>query len=164
MLKKIDANVLPATVGTLYPEPYDKPCRGRSRVRLGDAAGLTQFGINRVELPPGTWSSQRHYHTLSEEFVYVIAGEVTLVTGDGEEVLQAGDSAGFGADESSGHCFQNRSDSPAVILEVGTRVEGDAAYYPGIDLVAPPHGQPSFYTHADGTPYENLRRRGPDEE
>jgi uncharacterized cupin superfamily protein len=163
MPKRIDLESLPESVGTLYPSPYDEPCRGRRRHRLGDAAGLTQLGVNRVVLPPGTWSSQRHYHTRSEEFVYVLTGEVILVTGEGEEVLRAGDSAGFPANEESGHCFQNRSDSPVVLLEMGTRVQGDSAHYPGIDLVAPANAEPAIYTHTDGTPYENLRRRGPDD-
>ena len=163
MTKRIDADAQPVSVGTIYPTPYDEPCRARERVRLGDVAGLTQFGVNRVTLPPGAWSSQRHYHTASDEFVCVIAGEVTLVTGDGEEVLTAGDSAGFPAGEESGHCFQNRSDAPAVILEMGTRVPDDTVYYPGIDLVAPAGAKPAFYTRVDGTPYENLRRRGPED-
>ena len=164
MEKKIGVDALPLTVGTLYPPPYDEPCRARERIRLGDAVALTQFGVNQVTLPPGAWSSQRHYHTLSEEFVYVLAGEATLVTENGEEVLHEGDSAGFPANEKSGHCFQNRSGSPVVLLEIGTRIAGDAAYYPGIDLVAPPDGDPAVYTHADGKPYENLKRRGPDDE
>jgi uncharacterized cupin superfamily protein len=50
------------------------------RRRLGDAAGLTQFGINLFRLPPGAWSSQRHWHTKEDEFVFVLSGEVVLVT------------------------------------------------------------------------------------
>ena len=161
MKKRIDISALTPVVGTLYPPPFDVPCRGRERTKLGDAAGLTQFGVNLCRLPPGAWSSQRHWHTGEDEFVYVLSGEVVLVTDGGEEVLRAGDAAGFPAQDKNGHCFQNRSDRDAQILEVGTRVTGDMAYYPDIDMVAPPEGKPAAYTHRDGTPYQDIRRRGP---
>src|SRR6266851_4000715 len=97
--------------------------------KIGDAAGLTQFGVNLLVLPPGVWSSQRHWHTESDEFVYVLSGEVTLVTDGGEEVLRAGDAVGFKAGDSNGHCLQNRSNTEVRVLEIGTRVSNDAAYY-----------------------------------
>ena len=161
MKKRIDIAALTPVVGTTYPPPFDLPCRGRARTKLGDAAGLTQFGVNLCRLPPGAWSSQRHWHTGEDEFVYVLSGEVVLVTDSGEEVLRAGDAAGFPANDANGHCFQNRSDREAQILEVGTRVTGDMAYYPDIDMVAPAGGKPAAYTHWDGTPYQDIRRRGP---
>ena len=77
--------------GCRYPPPYDKPCRSRTSLRLGDVAGLTQFGVNLQRLPPGTWSSQRHWHSHEDEFVYLLVGEVVLVTDSGEEILRAGD-------------------------------------------------------------------------
>jgi uncharacterized cupin superfamily protein len=95
MGKRIDIAALNSVVGTLYPPPFDEPCRARERKRLGDAAGLTQFGVNLLRLPPGAWSSQRHWHAKEDEFVYVLSGEVVLVTDAGEEVLRAGDCAGF---------------------------------------------------------------------
>ena len=161
--KRIDNAALTAVVGTFYPPPFDRPCRARVRRKLGDAAGLTQFGVNLLVLPPGAWSSQRHWHTESDELVYVLAGEVTLVTDAGAEVLRAGDAAGFKAGERDGHCLQNRSDAEVQVLEIGTRVAADAGFYPDIDLVAPAGGKPALYTHRDGTPYENLRRRGPED-
>lgn len=161
MAKRIDIAALAPVVGTLYPPPFDEPCRARARTRLGDPAGLTQFGVNLLHLPPGAWSSQRHWHTSSDEFVYVLAGEVTLVTNSSEEILRAGDAAGFPASASDGHCLQNRSGADATVLEIGTRVPGDAAHYSDIDMMAPAGGQPAPYTHRDGTPYENLGRRGP---
>ena len=93
MPKRIAPAELPLRRGTFYPPPYDKPCRARERRRLGDAAGLTQFGVNLLRLAPGVWSSQRHWHTRQDEFVYVLEGEVVLVTDAGEEVLKAGDAA-----------------------------------------------------------------------
>ena len=161
MKKRIDIAALTPVVGTLYPPPFDLPCHGRERTKLGDAAGLSQFGVNLCRLPPGAWSSQRHWHTGGDEFVYVLSGEVVLVTDGGEEVLRAGDAAGFPAQDTNGHCFQNRSDRDAQILEVGTRVPGDMAYYSDIDMVAPAGGKPAVYTHRDGTPYLDIRRRGP---
>ena len=157
MSQKIDLNTAPRADGTLYPPPFDKPCRARRRIKLGDAAGLTQFGANLCTLPPGAWSSQRHWHTKGDELIYVVAGEVVLVTDEGEDVLRVGDCAGFKAGDRSGHHFQNRSASDAVIMEIGTRVDGDEAFYPDIDLrtVA---GQ--GYAHRDGTPYPREKRRG----
>ena len=161
MSKRIDVGSLPTITGTFYPPPFDEPCRARQRTRLGDAAGLTQFGVNLLRLPPGAWSSQRHWHTGEDEFVYVLAGEVVLVSDAGEEVLRPGDAAGFKANDGNGHCLQNRSGAEAVVLEIGTRVAGNAAYYSDIDMMAPAGGKPAQYTHRDGTPYEGLRRRGP---
>jgi len=83
MKKRIDVASLTSVVGTLYPPPFDLPCRGRDRTKLGDAAGLSQFGVNLLRLPPGAWSSQRHWHTSGDEFVYVLSGEVVLVTDGG---------------------------------------------------------------------------------
>jgi len=119
---------------------------------LGDAAGITQFGVNLLKLPPGTWSSQRHWHTAEDEFVYVVEGEVVLVTNDGEQTLRAGDSAGFKCGVADGHQLQNRSSRDAVVLEIGTRrPEEDDVDYPDIDLRAP-RGRNGF-THKNGTRY-----------
>lgn len=161
MIRRIDPKNLPAQIGTLYPTPYDKPCRARERRKLGDAAGLTQYGVNLLRLPPGVWSSQRHWHAKQDEFVYVLQGEVVLVTNDGEEILRAGDCAGFKAGEDNGHHLQNLGDRDALVLEIGTRTEGDGVIYPDIDMLSPPDGKPAFYTRKDGTPYTDLRRRGP---
>jgi uncharacterized cupin superfamily protein len=161
MKKRIDAASLPHVVGTLYPSPFDVPCRARERTKLGDPAGLSQFGVNLLRLPPGAWSSQRHWHTSEDEFVYVLSGEVVLVTDAGDEVLRAGDAAGFPAGDRNGHCLQNRSDHDAQVLEIGTRVPGSAGYYSDIDMVAPPGGKPAIYTRRDGTPYPDIGRRGP---
>lgn len=161
MAKRIDPAALTPIVGTLYPPPFDEPCRARERSRLGDAAGLTQFGVNLLRLPPGAWSSQRHWHTGEDEFVYVLSGEVVLVTDEGEEVLRAGDAAGFPANDLNGHCLQNRSGRDVQVLEIGTRMKGSVAYYPDIDMVAPAGGKPAAYTQRDDTPYQDIRRRGP---
>ena len=161
MAKRIDSTTIAPIIGTLYPSPFDLPCRARERSKLGDVAGLTQFGVNLLRLPPGAWSSQRHWHTLSDEFVYVLEGEITLVSDAGEELLKPGDAAGFKAGEINGHCLQNRTGRDALLLEIGTRVTNDSASYPDIDMIAPAHGKPAIYAHRDGTPYTDIRRRGP---
>ena len=156
-MKKIDWAGTPAKLGSGYPPPYDQPCQARRRWRLGDLAGLSQFGVNLLKLPPGAWSSQRHWHAAEDEFVYVLQGEVVLVTDAGEEVLRAGDCAGFKAGEADGHHVQNRSSAEAVLLEVGTRNVGqDAVEYPDIDLTLQ-RGERQ-YRHKDGSPYRPTNR------
>ena len=155
-MKKIDLEKAPTRFGTAYPAPYDAPCVARKRWRLGAAAGLTQVGVNLLRLAPGVWSSQRHWHSHEDELVYVVSGEVVLVTDSGEETLVAGDAAGFKAGDPDGHQIQNRSNAEAVLLEIGSNAPGlDVAEYPDIDLRALPDG----YVHKDGTPYGAARRR-----
>jgi uncharacterized cupin superfamily protein len=150
-MKKIDLAAAPVRKGTAYPPPYDAPCLERVRQALGDAAGLSQFGVNLCTLAPGVWSSQRHWHSAEDEFVWVLEGELVLVTDAGEEVLRAGDCAGFPAGEANGHHLVNRSGKPARVLEIGTRSVDDACRYPDCDMRADP-GE-DRYRHRDGTPY-----------
>jgi uncharacterized cupin superfamily protein len=159
MSKRIDPSTLPVHTGTFYPPPYDEPCLARERRRLGDAAGLTQYGVNLLRLKPGVWSSQRHTHMTQDEFVYVLEGEVVLVTNAGEEILKAGDCAGFKYGEDDGHHLQNRSSNDVLLLEIGTRNDTDSVAYPGIDLVYPVGGKPAMYIHTDGTPYTDIKLR-----
>jgi uncharacterized cupin superfamily protein len=158
MSKKIDIAALQPIVGTLYPPPFDEPCRARERTRLGDAAGLTQYGVNLLRLSPGAWSSQRHWHAKEDEFIYVLSGEVVLVTDVGEEVLRAGDCAGFKGGETDAHCLQNRGTADATVLEIGSRIPGESAVYPDIDMKAE---SGVGYLHKDGTPYPKMARHGP---
>jgi len=136
MGKRIDPKATRVSVGSGYPPPYDAPCAARIRSRLGDAADLTDFGVNLLRLPPGTWSSQRHWHTAEDEFVYVLEGEVVLVTDAGEETLRPGD-------------CENRSQADVLLLEVGSRKAEDAGGYPDIDMRFSPDG----YTRKDGSPF-----------
>jgi uncharacterized cupin superfamily protein len=160
MSKKINVHDAVTVKGSSYPSPYDEPCAQRLRRRIGDVAGLTQFGVNLTRLPPGCWSSQRHWHVGEDEFVFVIEGEVVLVTDAGEEILRPGDSAGFKAGIADGHHLQNRSDRDAVVLEVGSRSEdGDQVLYPGIDLQIL-KGRPGF-VHNNGEPYADGKSRPP---
>ena len=151
-MPKIDIDAAPTRFGTGYPEEFAGVCAQRAKWRLGDAAGLTQFGVNLLRLPPGQWTAHRHWHHREDEFVYVLEGEVVLITDAGEETLKAGDCAGFKAGVADGHCLQNRSDREAVLLEVGTRHPGgDSVDYPDIDLILRPSEKP--WKRRDGTPY-----------
>ena len=158
MAKRIDLTALQAVIGSSYPPPFDAPCAARQRLRLGDAAGLSDFGVNLLRLPPGSWSSQRHWHTAEDEFTYVLEGEVVLVTDSGEEVLQVGDCAGFKAGVRDGHHLQNRSAQDAVLLEVGSRHDGeDEGEYSDIDMRFA-KGRAGYF-HKDGTPYAKRTTR-----
>ena len=148
------ARDLPEQVGSDYPAPHDAPCRARSRRALGDAFGLTQFGVNLLELPPGAWSSQRHWHECQDEFVYVLDGEVALVTNAGETVLSAGMVAGFRAGEPDGHHLVNRSAMVARVIEVGTRGGPEVARYPDIAMMIREDANGSAYSTMDGRPIE----------
>jgi uncharacterized cupin superfamily protein len=156
MPKRIDLAAIPVRTGSGYPPPFDVPCAARVRHRLGDAAGLTDFGVNLLRLPPGVWSSQRHWHSAEDEFVYVLEGEVVLVTNSGEEVMRRGQCAGFKAGVQDGHHLQNRSSQDAVVLEVGSRkIAEDEGDYPDIDLCFLKGG--AGFTRKDGTPYPKRK-------
>jgi uncharacterized cupin superfamily protein len=160
MTRPIDIGQAPAVTGSRYPAPYDQPCVGRFRRCLADAAGLTQFGVNLTRLPPGCWSSQRHWHTAEDEFVFVVAGELVLITDDGEEALRAGDCVGFKAGVANGHHLQNRSDQEALVLEIGSRhAREDEVLYPDIDLQAL-KGR-AGYAHKNGALYAGSKPRDP---
>ena len=147
----------PATVashtGSDYPAPFRALVAGRERRRLGDALGLTNFGVNLMRLPPGFASSQRHWHTRQDEFVFVVAGEVVLVTDGGEQRLSAGMAAGFPKGKPDGHHLVNRSDRDALLLEVGDRTEGDEVDYSDIDMAVRWIDGEERYVRKDGTAY-----------
>jgi uncharacterized cupin superfamily protein len=148
-MPKLDIAGMPTRKGSSYPAPHDRPTAERQRQKLGDAGGLTDFGVNLMHLPPGAWSSQRHWHTHEDEMVYILEGEVVLVEDEGETVLRPGDCATFAKGSRNGHHLINRSDAVARFLEIGSRSELDECEYPDIDLRATKAG----YQHKDGTPY-----------
>jgi uncharacterized cupin superfamily protein len=76
-----------------------------------------------------------------------------LVTDAGDEVLRAGDCAGFKGGEPDGHCLQNRSQADAVVLGIGARLPGESATYSDIDMKVGPDDR---YVHRDGTPYPDA--------
>jgi uncharacterized cupin superfamily protein len=146
---------LPESNATSYPEPYRAENQRRWNRRLGDYAGLMNFGVNITRIVPGGQSSSRHWHTRQDEFIYVLSGEVILETDAGEETLRAGMCAGFPGGTRDGHRFLNRTSVDAMLLVVGDRTSGDEVGYPDIDM----HGRPGpdgryLFTRKDGTPLE----------
>jgi len=153
-MPKIDIVNVPKRPGTGYPAPFDAPCAERIRQRLGDAGGLRDFGVNLMHLPPGNWSSQRHWHSEEDEFVCVLEGELTLIEDDGETVLRAGDCAAFAKNSGNGHHMINRSDRVAVYLEVGSRSPADVITCSDVDMISP--SSDGRFLHKDGTPYASA--------
>jgi uncharacterized cupin superfamily protein len=151
-MKKIDIEKLPVRRGSGYPAPYDEPVAARERRPLVSAAGLTEFGVNMLTLRPGVWSSQRHWHSHEDEFVFVVSGEIVLVTDGGEEILRAGECAAFRAGDPDGHHLINRSEADAVVLEIGNNDPArDRTVYSDIDMILAPGHDGAL--HKDGTPY-----------
>jgi uncharacterized cupin superfamily protein len=152
-LPALDPVVVPAVTGSSYPAPFREAVAGRAKQRLGDALGLKHFGVNLTTIPPGASSALRHWHIRQDEFIYVLSGEITLVTEGGEQVLRAGMCAGFQAGKADGHHLVNRSREEAVYLEIGDRLPGDGATYPDDDIVAVSTPEGWRFTKKDGTPY-----------
>ncbi len=148
------ATVTPRT-GNSYPPPFGAASAAREKRALGDAVGLKNFGVNLVRLPAGAASSQRHWHTHEDEFVYIVEGEVELVSDSGAQWLTAGMCAGFPAGTRDGHHLVNRSTRDAVYLEVGDRREEDQCYYPDVDLHYGPRATDGKFgfTRKNGEPY-----------
>ena len=150
----IDPRELDTRTGTGYPSPYREDVMARSKRALGDAFGLSRYGVNFVELSPGTWSSQRHWHTHEDEFVFVISGQLTLVTDAGEQLLTQGMAVGFPAGDSNGHHLINKSEETASYLEIGDRNSQDEAFYPDIDLLYKVNAEGEHvFTNRDGVAY-----------
>lgn len=153
-MPKIDRSTVPVKTGSIYPAPYAAMMAGRSSLRLGDAGGLTQFGVNLVTLAPGALSSLRHWHLAEDEFVMVTDGECTLIEDAGETVMRAGDCAAFPASTPDGHQFINRSDVPASFLIIGSKAKREVATYSDVDLVLTVEDGTATFTHRDGAPYK----------
>jgi len=152
-LPALDPGTVAEVRGSGYPEPFRSRMGDRGKRRLGDACGLTRFGVNLVTLGPGGQSALRHGHSLEDEFVYMLAGEVTLVTDVGEQRLTAGMCAGYPAGTTDAHHMINRSGAAATYLEIGNRIDADSAFYPDDDLRWAADGVET-YTHKDGRPYD----------
>ena len=150
-MPKIDIAAVPERQGVGYPAPFADPCADRIRQRLGNAGGLSDFGVNLMRLPPGNWSSQRHWHSHEDEFVYLLEGELVLVEDEGETLLRAGDCAAFAKGTGNGHHMINRSTTTAVYLEVGSRQPADLTTCSDIDMMSA--SADGRFTHKDGTPY-----------
>ena len=152
-MPKIDVAKVPVDGRSNYPEPFNRIVAGRSRLRLGKAAGLDQFGVNLTTLKPGAASSLRHWHEKEDEFVFILRGEVVLIEDDGETVLKPGDAAGFKANSGNGHHLVNKSSSDVVLLEIGSRAKHERAEYSDVDMQIVRDENGARYSHKDGRPY-----------
>ena len=150
-MPKINIAAVPERKGSGYPAPFERMCADRIRKQLGNAGGLSDFGVNLMHLPSGNWSSQRHWHSHEDEFVYVLEGELTLVEDGGETLLRAGDCAAFPKGVANGHHMINRSSAVAVYLELGSRSPADLTTCSDVDMMSA--AGDGRFVHKDGTPY-----------
>ena len=156
-MPKLDLKTVPIKTGTIYPAPYDAEVAGRTSLRLGDAGGLTQFGVNIVILAPGAKSSMRHWHLNEDEFVMIIQGCCTMLQDAGPTIMQVGDCAAFPAGNSDGHCFINHTDTEARFLVVGSKAKAETATYSDVDLQVHQAGGVNRFTYKDGSDWKGPR-------
>jgi len=159
-VRALDVKAETAQPGTGYPEPYFSRMGQGDWRRLGEVFGLTQYGFNLETLQPDAESALRHWHTLEDEFVYVLEGELMLITDEGATPMTAGMCVGFKAGVKNAHHLANRSTGPARYLVIGARVPGDSCFYPDDDLmwIDTEHG--TYPAHKDGTPYRPPKNKG----
>ena len=148
-MPKLELNAVAKIEGSDYPAPFAEPMAGRIRQALGAAGGLVDFGVNLTQLPPGAWSSQRHWHPEEDEFIYVLSGELTLITAAGEQLRRAGDCAAFPKNVANGHHMINRGSVVATCLDIGSRSARGLCTYSDIDMQA----DGDDYLHKDGSRY-----------
>ena len=152
-MPKVDIAKVPVKSGTFYPAQFQAECKGRHKQAIGDAIGLTQFGVNITRIEPGQTSALRHWHEQEDEFIYMLEGELVLAENDGEVVLKAGDAAGFKAGSGVAHRLINRRNRDAVYFEVGTRAKTERVHYPDVDLELVRDEKGRRYQRRNGEPY-----------
>ena len=153
-MPKIDLDRVPAKAGSGYPAPFKAMAEGRIKQALGDAGGLTQFGVNLTRLPPGAATAQRHWHETEDELVFVVSGELILIEEGADTPLRAGEAAAFKAGHADGHYLLNRSAEDAVVLEIGTRASDERCHYPDVDLAYEKRDGKVRFTNKAGEPYD----------
>ncbi len=152
-MPKVDIAKVPVKSGSFYPAEFQAECQGRDKQALGEAVGLTQFGVNIARIKPGAASALRHWHEQEDEFIYMLEGELVLAENGGEVVLKPGDAAGFKAGSGNAHRLINRGNREAVYFEVGTRAKSERVHYPDVDLVMERDEKGRRYLHRNGEPY-----------
>ena len=151
-MAKIDLSKIPFAPIPSYPKEFARVISGRHKQRIGDGAGLTQFGVNITRIEAGSSSALRHAHEQEDEFIYVLEGELVLAEDDGETVLKAGDCAGFKAGSGIAHRLINRSSRDALYFEVGTRAKSERVHYPDVDFVMERDGSGRRWYRRSGEP------------
>ena len=148
-MPRIDiATLAPVRMDSDYPPPFDEPARGRVIRDISAAGGATDWNANHV-VPPGAWSSQRHWHAGEDEIVVILSGAATLIDDDGRHPMHAGEIAVFPKNDGNGHHFINDGDADYTLLALGVP-EASLVTYPDIDLLYSPE---TGETHRDGSPY-----------
>ncbi|MEM9845369.1 MAG: cupin domain-containing protein [Pseudomonadota bacterium] len=158
-MPKIDISKAPVVQGADYPAPLHMEFADRVRRRLGDAVGITGFGVNLTTLPAGARSSLKHWHEVEDEMVFVLSGSLTLIDDDGETEIGPGEAAGFPGGVSNAHHFENRGSEEVVLLEIGTRPKEDRCHYAEHDLIAHDKDGTTWFTTRDGTPLSEVTTR-----
>lgn len=159
-MPKLDLSTVPVKTGSIYPSPYAEMMAGRSSLRLGQAAGLTQFGVNLVRLEPGAVSSLRHWHRAEDEFVMALSGQLVLVQDEGEIPMVPGDCAGWPAGDENGHCLRNDGAEVATFLVIGSKAAQEVCTYSDHDLIlhtSPGENGRADFTYKDGTVWKGAR-------
>lgn len=156
-MPKLDLAKVPVKTSSIYPSPYAEMMAGRSSLRLGDAGGLTQFGVNLVTLEPGALASLRHWHLKEDEFAIVLDGALVLIEDDGETPMRPGDCAAWKAGVANGHHFVNRSDRSARFLVVGSKIADEVASYADVDMKIHMNGGKPRFTYRDDTDWAGPR-------
>ena len=151
-MPKIDRDKIPFGNTVSYPREFASVISGREKQKLGDAVGLTQFGVNIARIKAHSKSALRHWHESEDEFIYMLEGELVLHENDGETVLKPGDAAGWRANGGIGHCLINRTSSDALYLEVGTRSKAERVHYPDVDFVMERDDKGRRWTRRSGEP------------
>ena len=146
-------DVAPRAKQTNYPPAFAVRVAGREKRALGEAFGLTNFGVNLTRLAPRAISSLRHAHSKQDEFVYILEGHPTLVTDEGRTPLAPGMCAGFKCGTGNAHHLVNETEADVLYLEIGDRTPGEQASYPDDDIQAVQINGQWRFARKDGAPY-----------
>ena len=145
--------------GPAYPPPFREAVKGPLLQALGDAAGLTQFGVNLVRLKPGRRRPRSGTGTRARTSSSSCSKASSCsIEDEGETILRAGDAAGFKAGVPNGHHLLNRTERDGVFLVVGSRAPAERAHYPDLDLLYEATERPGPL-HQQGRRAFRLKRR-----
>ena len=156
-MPKIDIDAAPLRTSSFYPQPYGAQMAGRTSRRLGDLAGLTQYGVNVVFLEPGAVASLRHWHLNEDEFAIVLTGQLVLAEDTGDTPMGPGDCAAWKAGVPVGHRFENRSGEKASFLVVGSKSPAEVATYTEVDMKIHIEPGKARFTYHDGSDWAGPR-------
>ncbi|MFC1235004.1 cupin domain-containing protein [Vibrio sp. F74] len=151
----INVELVPVNMSkSIYPEPFADRVKDRTKRKLGDFFQLENFGVNYTVLAPNSMSALKHHHIMQDEFIYVIAGNPTLIYGEDEIQMNPGDCMGFKANSGVGHQLVNNTSEDVIFIEVGDRSPNESVTYPDDDLALTQEINGSWSVlHKDGSTY-----------